>query len=83
MKKLPKKIRDKLVYANELPPLDPPTVHCLCGRCANSFYCLSEYKIWRTDPEQIIKEPCEICSRPGYDYTLQRRRRPLKPYTDK
>lgn len=80
MKKLPEELRNKLVYASELPPHDPPTVHCLCGKCADSFFDSPEHKIWRTDPEQTIKEPCEICRRPGYDYTVQKRRRPLTPY---
>lgn len=80
MKKLPEELRNKLVYASELPPLDPPTVHCLCGKCADSFYDSPEHKIWRTDSEQAIKELCEICRRPGYDYTVQKRRRPLESY---
>ncbi len=80
MKKLPEELRNKLIHASKLPPLDPPTVHCLCGKCANLLYDSPEYKIWRTDLEQTIKEPCEICRRPGYDYTILKRSRPLNPY---
>ena len=80
MKKLPKELRDELVYASELPQLDPSVVYCLCGKCADSFYDSLEHKIWRTDPGQTVKEPCEICRRPGYDYTVQKRRRSLNPY---
>jgi hypothetical protein len=78
MVKLPQELRSKLMYASELPQLAPPTVHCFCGGCAATFYDALEYKIWRTEPGQAIKEPCEICKRPGYDYTVQRRRYPLR-----
>lgn len=80
MKKLPENIRNKLVVASTLPPLEPSTVHCLCGKCVETFYDSSEHKVWRTDPEQTVKEPCEICKKPGYDYTVQNRRSPLNPH---
>lgn len=75
--KLPKKVRSKLVRACDLTPLEPATIHCYCYKCASVFYDSKEHKIWRTDLEQEIKEPCEICKKPGFDYTVQRRRKPL------
>lgn len=77
MIKLPEELRNKLIYASELSPLDPPIAHCFCGKCADTLYDSLEYKAWRTNPEQTIKEPCEICKRPGYDCMVRKRRYPL------
>lgn len=38
MIKLPEELRNKLIYASELSPLDPPTTHCFCGKCADTLY---------------------------------------------
>lgn len=80
MKKLPRELKNKLIYASELTPLEPFTTHCLCGKCADAFYDPRAHKIWRTDLAQTVKGPCEICKRPGYDYAVQRRRTPLAPF---
>lgn len=80
MRKLPEELKDKLIPASELTPLEPPTIHYFCSKCAEVFYESSYYKICRIDFEQTIKEPCEICKKPGYDYMVQKRRKPLNPH---
>ena len=44
---------------------------CLCSRCAGVFYRSKNYYIERTDPFQVIHEPCQICLYPyGYDFQI-------------
>ena len=44
---------------------------CLCSRCAGVFYGSRDYYIERSDPFQMIHEPCQICLYPyGYDFQI-------------
>lgn len=44
---------------------------CLCSRCAGVFYGSKDYYIERSDPFQMIHEPCQICLSPyGYDFQI-------------
>ena len=43
----------------------------LCGVCANHFYGSGSYYLRRTDPIQVIKEPCTYCNQSlGFEYEL-------------
>lgn len=46
---------------------------CLCGSCLSS-YMNGKHIVKRSKPYNRIKEPCEICGRPGYDYLISERR---------
>ena len=50
-------------------------VRCLCPRCVNEYIDSKEFRVSRLDPFQKIKEPCDRCNRPGYDYVLRFRHR--------
>ena len=46
----------------------------LCNRCADAYRDTKEYKLRRIEQGQQIKEPCILCTRPGYDYELTRKK---------
>ena len=39
-----------------------------------SSYMSGKHIVKRSNPYNRIKEPCEICGRPGYDYLISERR---------
>lgn len=43
----------------------------LCANCARVFYLDKTRTIERKNPRQTIREPCDICTRPGYDYVIK------------
>lgn len=46
----------------------------LCSVCANHFYDSGAYYLKRTDPIQVIKEPCTYCNQTlGFEYELIRK----------
>ena len=48
-------------------------VRCLCPKCVNEYMNSGSFRISRLDPFQKVKEPCDRCNRPGYDYVLRLR----------
>lgn len=46
---------------------------CLCGSCLSS-YMSGKHIVKRLNPYNRIKEPCEICGHPGYDYLISERK---------
>ena len=40
---------------------------CLCKRCLEGFFRTGNYKIRRSDPIEVIREPCMMCQ-VGYGY---------------
>ena len=46
-------------------------VRCLCPKCVNEYMNSGSFRISRLDPFQKVKEPCDRCNRPGYDYVLR------------
>lgn len=44
---------------------------CLCRRCLEGFSKTGVYSIRRTDPIEVIREPCMVCQVGyGYDFVL-------------
>ena len=43
----------------------------LCRTCADVHRDMDDRTIKRKDKHQTIKEPCDICKRPGYDYVIE------------
>ena len=48
-------------------------VRCVCPKCVNEYMNSGSFRISRLDPFQKVKEPCDRCNRPGYDYVLRLR----------
>lgn len=45
---------------------------CLCQSCVGAFFKSNNYRIFRDDPLEVIKEPCDICHvRLGYDFVIK------------
>lgn len=42
----------------------------LCASCAGVFY-MDETRIIERKPNQTIKQPCDICTRCGYEYVIE------------
>ena len=49
-------------------------VRCLCNCCMQEYIDTRTYIISRLNPFQKQKENCDRCGKPGYDYTLRKRR---------
>lgn len=48
---------------------------CLCQSCVGAFFESNRYRIFRADPLEVIKEPCDICHvRRGYDFVIKPRK---------
>ena len=44
---------------------------CLCKRCLEGFFRTGNYKIGRSDPIEVIREPCIMCQVGyGYDFVI-------------
>ena len=44
---------------------------CLCKRCLEGFFRTGNYKIRRSDPIEVIREPCMMCQVGyGYDFVI-------------
>ena len=44
---------------------------CLCKRCLEGFFRTGNYKIIRSDPIEVIREPCMMCQVGyGYDFVI-------------
>lgn len=50
-------------------------VRCLCYHCLQEYMDTQNYSISRVDPFQKVKDSCDRCGRPGYDYTLKEKKR--------
>ena len=50
-------------------------IRCLCRRCLQEYMDTHDYFISRVDPFQKVKDTCDRCGRPGYDYTLKEKKR--------
>lgn len=48
-------------------------VHCLCANCL-SGYMDGKHIVKRMNPYNRIKDTCEICRRPGYDYLISEKK---------
>lgn len=50
-------------------------VRCLCHHCLQEYMDTHDYSINRVDPFQKIKESCDRCGKPGYDYIVKEKRK--------
>lgn len=47
---------------------------CLCKRCLEGFFRTGNYRIRRSDPIEVIREPCMMCQVGyGYDFVITQR----------
>lgn len=47
---------------------------CLCRRCLEGFFRTQKYRIRRSDPIEVIREPCMLCQVGyGYDFVIEPR----------
>lgn len=74
-RKIPPELRDKLIKASDLPPLEPAEERCLCNDCAETLYPQREFK-WISAGE--VLEPCEVCQHRTFPKQFQKRTSPLK-----
>lgn len=45
---------------------------CLCQSCVGAFFESNRYRIFRANPLEVIKEPCDICHvRWGFDFVIK------------
>ena len=45
---------------------------CLCRSCVGAFFESNKYRIFRSKPLEVIKEPCDLCRvRLGYDFVIK------------
>lgn len=66
------KIDESLRYSIGLAGTYPIEI-CLCPYCRSQFAQNPEYRIWRVDHSQMVKENCTYCGvRNGYDYFVMR-----------
>jgi len=42
----------------------------LCPHCRDDYTYVPGTVLHRIDPFQTVREPCTLCSRPGYDYVI-------------
>lgn len=45
----------------------------LCKSCADSYRDSGNYRVYRIDYDKQIKEPCTLCTRPGFDYEVSQK----------
>lgn len=49
---------------------------CLYQSCVGAFFKTNQYRIFRDDPLEVIKEPCDVCHvRRGYEFVIKPQRR--------
>ena len=51
-------------------------LRCLCPKCAADYRAYDNYVVRRADPFSRVKETCQKCGRPGYDYIIYPKHRP-------
>ena len=76
-RKMKPELREKLIRASELTPLEPAEVRCLCNECAAELFPEREYK-WDTSVSGGVKEPCEICTQRTFTKKFTKRRSPIR-----
>ena len=52
---------------------EDPMLMTLCKNCADHYRGTRMYTLRWIDSDNRIKEPCTLCSRPGFDYEVARR----------
>ena len=51
---------------------------CLCRSCVGAFFESNKYRIFRSKPLEVIKEPCDLCRvRLGYDFVIKPQKAPI------
>ena len=53
----------------------------LCFNCASVYYRSADHMIRRKYPYQIVREPCDICTKMGFDFIVDDIVRTIPPDT--
>lgn len=56
-------------------PKDKSGIRCLCTKCMHEYMNAGSYIVRRLDPFQNVRETCDRCNRPGFDYVIIERKK--------